>query len=669
MKKTNRIISIVLCFAMLISAFSMLASAADIETAVENQSFENLTVGEAPNVDGWNTANTGDGAQTAIGTTETYPNLAMNLKHCYSSASNLTATHSFETATSAEFCFDYKYESMSLTTGKGGSYMGLAMDGANKFVVYVQKNSSDGSNDDTGFLGYFNGSAWVKTEFNEFVKNEWYNIALKAYANPDGSAGSKFEIKVTHNNEIVFEQTYSSTATAEVNQIYFSNRTWDNNDSHWFDNINLTADSYTYSENFESYAVNKTIASDLWVLSCAQSWAVDTDTANVRVQKSPITKQVTEETTYQNRAMNVKHAYSSVSNLTATHSFETATSAVLSFDYKYTSMSPTKGGGGGASLFLAKDGTDKFGIKIYKTATDQANGTDELGEVYYNVESSSTKSGFANLVKGEWYHFDLKISPDANGSKLELKISYDGAVICEKTITTSTALEVNQIYFSNRSWDPDDSHWIDNISLAAGDYSFNEDFEDYELNKTVASDVWVLSCAQAWAVDRDDVNVRVQDASYATRAPQLSNKALNINHTYMHSNAINSVYVIDSTSKATLSFDYLYDGISPHYNGAKGGARLGFSADGTFVYGLYVSKIDESWTEDVADYDKNAKLSYYDGSKYVDTGFNALTKGEWYNFTLELNGAKATVTVKQDAKILFTATYDNAVAKAVNQIY
>ena len=82
MKKTNRIISIVLCFAMLISAFSMLASAADIETAVENQSFENLTVGEAPNVDGWNTANTGDGAQTAIGTTETYPNLAMNLKHC-----------------------------------------------------------------------------------------------------------------------------------------------------------------------------------------------------------------------------------------------------------------------------------------------------------------------------------------------------------------------------------------------------------------------------------------------------------------------------------------------------------------------------------------------------------------------------------------------------------
>ena len=210
---------------------------------------------------------------------------------------------------------------------------------------------------------------------------------------------------------------------------------------------------------------------------------------------------------------------------------------------------------------------------------------------------------------------------------------------------------------------------MDNISLAAGDYSFNEDFEDYELNKTVASDVWVLSCAQSWAVDIDTANVRVQDASYATRAPQLSNKALNINHTYMHSTAINSVYAINSTSKATLSFDYLYDGISPHNNGAKGGARLGFSADGTFTYGLYVSKLDESWTEDVADYDKNAKLSYYDGSKYVDTGFNALTKGEWYNFTLELNGAKATVTVKQNAKILFTATYDNAVAKAVNQIY
>ena len=42
---------------MLISAFSMLASAADIEATVENQSFENMTVGEAPNVDGWNTAN------------------------------------------------------------------------------------------------------------------------------------------------------------------------------------------------------------------------------------------------------------------------------------------------------------------------------------------------------------------------------------------------------------------------------------------------------------------------------------------------------------------------------------------------------------------------------------------------------------------------------------
>ena len=41
MKKSNRIISLVLCFAMLISAFSMLASAADIEATVENQSFEN----------------------------------------------------------------------------------------------------------------------------------------------------------------------------------------------------------------------------------------------------------------------------------------------------------------------------------------------------------------------------------------------------------------------------------------------------------------------------------------------------------------------------------------------------------------------------------------------------------------------------------------------------
>ena len=259
MKKTNRIISIVLCFAMLISAFSMLASAADIETAVENQSFENLTVGEAPNVDGWNTANTGNGAQTAIGTTETYPNIAMNISHYWSGTSAISATHGFSPTGKATMSFDYKYESMSPNSGNGGADIGFGVGDALSVYLRIQKADSTNVSDDYARLLYRDGGGQKETGFNTLKKNEWYNFTLTI-------DGAKTTVTVKQNGAELFTATYDNTASADVSQIILSNRTWDPADSHFVDNIQLTAGSYTYNEDFEDYAHNKTISSDDWTI-------------------------------------------------------------------------------------------------------------------------------------------------------------------------------------------------------------------------------------------------------------------------------------------------------------------------------------------------------------------------------------------------------------------
>ena len=129
--------------------------------------------------------------------------------------------------------------------------------------------------------------------------------------------GAKTTVTVKQNGAELFTATYDNTASADVSQIILSNRTWDPADSHFVDNIQLTAGSYTYNEDFEDYAHNKTIGSDDWTI--IQSYGYydhddGTKTCYIRAKKSPITKQVAAETTYQNRAMNIKHAYNVFNN-------------------------------------------------------------------------------------------------------------------------------------------------------------------------------------------------------------------------------------------------------------------------------------------------------------------------------------------------------------------
>ena len=226
------------------------------------------------------------------------------------------------------------------------------------------------------------------------------------------------------------------------------------------------------------------------------------------------------------------------------------------------------------------------------------------------------------------------------------------------TISFGT-LTADHIYIGNGSHrDRDESHYIDNIVLKAGDYEYNDDFEQDDTTPQNCT----VSCSTA-DYDQTKVYAKVESA-VSNNYRYEKNTAANLVHKQFTYGTIRVIHEgFDSSTSATLSFDWLYESLTCE-TGA-GGMGVFWANNGTIVHGLQVRKNSD------AD-DSTAELAYRNGG-WVSAGFTELQKGKWYHFDMSVSpgasgGSVLSLKVSCGDELLFEESFICSSTKSFNQL-
>lgn len=405
------------------------------------------------------------------------------------------------------------------------------------------------------------------------------------------------------------------------------------------DNTTEYKEIIALDENFESASVGSTPA----------DW--DTSSLVNANGKSKISVEQTTVAAAANKALHLKHADTSVPNVRASYKFDQTNNVSLSFDYMYDAMSPAVNDSG---LLICLNNNGKIVQCLY--IQKAVSGNDSAAKVGY-LTQTSTPAIFNSLQKGKWYHFELNSYNLSSGSVMDMRIFCDGVIVFSVSIPF-TSLTVNSFDIVNSSArDNDESHYLDNLSLKAGNHVYSDDFDGAQNGAAVDPQKWTVS-GPAAAYDMSKVYVKTEEVvgvgyEYtANRAAQLFHKQEVANITATHTFA-------SASNTATLSFDWLYESMTTGTTG-KGGMSVQLKNNGTLSHALLVEK--NSASDDSA-----AKLSYRDGG-WKSTGFTGLRKGYWHHFDLKIADNKLEIKISINGETVFEQSFACSTSASFNQI-
>ena len=288
-------------------------------------------------------------------------------------------------------------------------------------------------------------------------------------------------------------------------------------------------------------------------------------------------------------------------------------------------------------MFFANNGTIVHGLLVRKN-TDTDDSTAELA--YRN--SSWVSTGFTELQKGNWYHFDMSVSAGASGgSVLSVKVSCGDELLFESSFNCSSTASFNQLIFSNYGGnDINDVHWFDNFDLSVGNYSFEENFETGLSN-------WTLSVPSGADSSLTFINTASKDmVSKADKV--VSTNALYIEDT--STSALPKILRIFDSSKTVIAdFDFMLTS-DTLFTGCIFG--LGDSTLAPKVSRGYFALFPNK--DSSGNYNYTATLKYYN-SAWVNTSATDIDANKWYHITLEAIEGKDTVAIYIDGTKIFDA--------------
>ena len=254
MKKFTKILSLVLCLSMLLSAFIAIPAQAEDSTEqyqeVVNEDFENMTVGQAPTGADWSISgvNQTDSKALVGSTTVEATNKALHLRYNASdSTSNITVTYGFTSTNNVNLSFDYMYDAMSPTVASSGIAINLRNGTDRAQALYIQKVGAVAGDDSTAQVGFLPKTSNPE-ELATLQKNEWYHFEINSY---NVSEGSAMEVRISHEGQLIYTETISFGTLITDNIFIGNSSSRDLDESHYIDNIVLKAGNHEYSDDFE----------------------------------------------------------------------------------------------------------------------------------------------------------------------------------------------------------------------------------------------------------------------------------------------------------------------------------------------------------------------------------------------------------------------------------
>ena len=627
MKKFTKILILALCLSMLLSAFIAIPAQAEDSTEqyqeVVNENFENMTVGQAPTGSDWLLSGVNQTNSKALVERATVEatNKALHLRYNTSdNTSNITAQYYFPTTDNVNLSFDYMYDAMSPTVASSGIAINLRKGTTRSQALYIQKVGAVAGDDSAAQVGFLpNGSN--PEELATLQKNEWYHFEVNSY---NVSSGSVMEVRISHEGQLFYSETITFS-TLNVDNLFIGNSSYrDLDESHYIDNIVLKAGAHEYSDDFEQEDTTP------------QNWTVSCNTADYDQTKVYAKVETANLNSYKytkNTAANLVHK-EVLSTIRVIHEgFDASTSATVSFDWLYESLTCTAKAGG-MGVFWANNGTIVHGLLVRKNS-DADDSTAELA--YRN--GGWVSAGFTELQKGKWYHFDMSVSAGASGgSVLSLKVSCDDELIFESSFNCSSTASFNQLIFSNYGGnDTNDVHWFDNFALSVGNYNFEENFETGLSN-------WTLSVPSSADSSLTFINTAPKDMASTATNIAVTN-ALYIEDTSTAFPKASRMFEASKTVIADFDFMLTSDTL---FTGCVFG--LGDSTLAPKVSRGYFALFPN--TDSSGAYNFTATLKYYNYS-WMATSATDIDANKWYHITLEAIEGKDTVAIYIDGiKIL-----------------